>query len=106
MRYEGSHDHFSSFDRPLFWSSAPKGTQFFSRLMADPKIEALMKEHWGVFKDYHLEELMNYIDEYAYITHGAKARDFAIWNDDREVSTLKRWIENRVSYMDNFIDGL
>jgi len=103
--YEGSFQHFSSFDRPLFWSSSSKGTQFFSRLMSDPKIKSLMKEQWGVFKDDHLSELMSYIDEYAFITQGAKARDFAIWSDDRDVSELKLWIANRVSYMDNFIDG-
>lgn len=104
--YEGSREHFSSYDRPLFWSSSAKGTQFFSRLMSDPKIKSLMKEHWSVFKAYQLSELMNYIDEYAFITQGAKARDFAIWNDDKEVSALKLWIENRVSYMDNFMNGL
>jgi len=105
--YEGSYQHFSSFDRPLFWPSSSKaGTQFFSRLMSDPKIESLIKEHWGVFKDNHLSELMNYINEYAFITQGAKARDFALWrNDDKEVSALKLWIENRVSYMDNFINS-
>ena len=104
--YEGSRQHFSSFDRPLFWSSSSKGTQFFSRLMSDPKIKSLIREHWGVFKDYHLSELMNYIDDYAFITEGAKARDFILWNDDKEVSELKLWIENRVSYMNNFINGL
>ena len=103
--YEGSYQHFSSFDRPLFWSSSSKGTQFFSRLMSDPRIKSLMKEQWGVFKDYHLSELMIYIDEYAFITQGAKARDFAIWDDDKEVSALKLWINNRVSYMDSFINS-
>ena len=104
--YEGSFQHFSSFDRPLFWSSSSRGTQFFSRLMSDPKIELLIKQHWGVFKDNHLSELMNYIDEYDLIIQEAKVRDFNKWQtNDRGVSALKFWIENRVSYMDNFIDS-
>jgi len=105
--YEGSFQHFSSFDRPLFWpSSTSAGTPFFSRLMSDPKIEALIKEHWGVFKADHLSELMHYIDEYAFSTQEAKARDFALWmHDDKEVGALKRWLEHRVSYMDGFINS-
>ncbi|EAR01496.1 CotH kinase family protein [Maribacter sp. HTCC2170] len=63
--FEGTFQHFSVFDRPLFWSSSSSGTQFFSRLMSDPRIELLMKEHWTAFKDNHLTELLAYIDEYA-----------------------------------------
>ena len=74
--------------------------------MSDPKIELLIKQHWGVFKDNHLSELMNYIDEYDLIIQEAKVRDFNKWQtNDRGVSALKFWIENRVSYMDNFIDS-
>lgn len=113
--YAFSHEHFSSFDRPLLWLdsiqgppywpfSSKAGTKFFSRLMSDPKIQSLIKEHWADFKENHLSELMNYIDEYAFKTHGAKARDFALWkNEYEEASTLKRWIENRVIYMDKEI---
>jgi hypothetical protein len=103
--FEGSFQHFSSFDRPLFWAPSSKsGTQFFSRLLSDPKIEVLIKEHWGVFKENHLDELMNYIDDYAAKTKGAKARDLTLWgNNNTEVSALKLWIENRVSYIDDFV---
>ncbi len=105
--YEGSFEHFSSFDRPLFWpSSTSAGTPFFSRLMSDPKIKALIKAHWAVFKADHLSELMDYIDAYALSTQEAKARDFALWmHDDKEVSALKRWLGNRVLYMDGFINN-
>jgi hypothetical protein len=104
--YEGSLQHFSSFDRPLFWSSSSRGTQFFSRLMSDPKIEGLIKEHWEMFKSDHLSELMNYIDEYAISIQEAKIKDFGIWStNDKGVGNLKLWIENRVSYMDNFINS-
>jgi len=116
--YAFSHEHFSSFDRPLLWQnsierrpywpfSSKPGTKFFSRLMSDPKIQTLMKEHWGDFKNNHLSELINYIDDYSDLIQGSKARDFALWrNDYKEASTLKLWIENRVLYMDDFISNL
>ncbi len=106
--FEGSYQHFSSFNRPLFWApSTSSGTQFFSRLMTDPAIGILIKEHWGVFKANHLTELMNYIEDYADTIQEAKARDLALWGyDNREVSELKSWIENRVLYMDNFLNSL
>lgn len=105
--YEGSLDHFSSFNRPLFWSPQNKsGTRFFSRLMSDPKIELLMKEHWGIFKDNHLAELMNYIDDYANKIKKAKTKDSSLWGNNNEVSNLKLWLENRVLYMDDFMNNM
>lgn len=105
--FEGSFEHFSSFNRPLFWSPETKsGTQFFSRLLSDPKIEILIKEHWGDFKENNLAELMNYIDEYADKTQGAKARDLTLWGAaNAEVSALKKWLENRALYIDDFTNS-
>lgn len=105
--YEGSFQHFSSFDRPLFWSPASKGTQFFSKLLTDPKIRTLVKKNWVNFQSNKLSELLTYIDAYDFIIDGAKDRDFAIWNQPQiDKSTLKIWIKNRSNYMNNFIDNL
>lgn len=103
--FEGSFEHFSSFNRPLFWEPKTKsGTQFFSKLMSDPKIEALIKEQWSGFKANDLAALMNYIDDYAAEIQVAKAKDLALWGtDSKEASALKLWLENRVLYMDDFI---
>jgi len=105
--YEGTGWHFNNYDKDLFWSSPSKGTQFFSRLMSDPKIESLIKKHWEDFKVHHLSELMDYIDEYAFITQGAKARNSTLWptNNEKDVKKLKQWLEQRVFYMNNFIDN-
>ena len=105
--YEGTGWHFNNYDKNLFWSPPSKGTEFFSRLMSDPKIESLIKEHWEEFKVNHLSELMNYIDEYAFITNGARARNAILWprNNEKDVEKLKQWIDNRVSYMNTVIDG-
>lgn len=105
--YEGSFQHFSSFNRPLLWTSPSKGTQFFSKLLTDPKIKTLIKKNWSDFQTNKLPELMTYIDDYAFIIKGAKARDFSVWNQTgSEVSTVKSWIENRSNYMTGYINGL
>lgn len=103
--FEGSFDHFSSFNRPLFWTPISKpGSQFFSRLMSDPKIQSMIKEQWSAFKNDDLSELITYIDEYDSSIRNAKAKDLALWkNDNKSASSLKSWIRNRVSYMDSFI---
>lgn len=103
--FEGSFDHFSSFNRPLFWTPISKpGSQFFSKLMSDPKIQSLIKEQWSVFKKNDLSELMTYINEYATSIEKAKAKDLALWkNDNKSAASLRLWIQNRVSYMDSFI---
>lgn len=101
--YEGSFEHFSSFNKPLFWEPpTSSGTQFFSRLLSDAKIQTLIKEYWSVFKENDLNELMNYIDAYDAEIKDAKARDIVLWNTtNNEVSDVKRWLENRVLYMDD-----
>ena len=102
--FEGSFEHFSSADRPLFWSpSSSSGTQFFSKLMSDPKIELLIKAYWGNFKENDLETLMTYIDDYDEKIKSAKTRDLTLWGiDNIEVNALKSWLENRVVYIDSF----
>ncbi|MBT8308690.1 MAG: CotH kinase family protein [Maribacter sp.] len=105
--FEGTGRHFSNPEKPLFWSPPAVGTNFFSRLMSDPKIELLMKDQWRDFKADHLSELMDYIDEHAFIIEGAKARNVVLWNNNLEtdVEVMKTWIEIRVSYMDAFMNS-
>ncbi len=109
--YEGSLEHFSSVDRPLFWTPPAKGTKFFSKLLADPAIKALLKTEWATFQANQLPELLTYIDEYAFIIRGARTRDFGKWargknSYDVEVSNLKNWLSNRGRWMNGVIGEL
>ncbi|GGK44182.1 MULTISPECIES: CotH kinase family protein [Flavobacteriaceae] len=106
--YEGTGWHFNNYNKDLFWSNPSKGTKFFTRLMSDPIIEALIKEYWEDFKANHYSDLMDYINEYDFITQGAKARNSSLWphNNEKDVDKLKQWIENRISYMNTFINNL
>ncbi len=110
--FEGSLEHFSRFDKPLFWTPiSSKGTQFFSKLMSDPAIKDLLKEKWSAFQANQLPELLTYIDEYAFIVRGARTRDFAQWAQgnntyDIEVNNLKNWLSDRARWMNTYIGSL
>ena len=105
--FESEGRHLVNYDKPLFWSPPSIGTNFFSRLMSDPKIEELIKDQWVTFKVDHLSELMDYIDEHAFIIEGAKARNVVLWYNNLETDeeVMKSWINNRVAYMDAFINS-
>lgn len=103
--FEGTNFHFSNPNKALFWTGTGSGTQFFSRLMlTDPKIKSLIKEYWLDFTTNHLGDLMNYIDEHAFVIAGAKARNLKLWNNGLVTDELamKQWIQDRVSYMNTF----
>lgn len=104
--FEGSGRHFNNPNKPLFWTGTKSGTTFFKRLMmSDPKIKLLVKEYWLDFTTNHLGNLMDYIDEHTFIIEGAKARNLRMWNNGLVTDELvmKRWIQDRVSYMNTFI---
>lgn len=106
--YESTGKHFINPNSGLFWTGTKSGTTFFKRLMlSDSKIKSLIKKYWSDFTTNHLEELMDYIDEHAFIIKGAKARNLQIWNRGLVTDELvmKKWIENRVSYIDSFINS-
>lgn len=110
--FEGSFEHFSSFNRPLFWTPiSSKGSRFFSKIMSDPAIIALLKEKWPAFQANQLPELLTYIDEYAFIVQGARTRDIELWaqgnnNYEVEVNNLKNWLSNRAGWMNGVIGDL
>ena len=106
--YEGTFEHFSNADKPLFWSPPAKGTTFFSTFLTDPSIQQLIKENWSTFENQHFQELLEYIDEYAFLIQGARTRDFVLWAQGRndfngEVAKLKNWLSNRAQYVRGFV---
>lgn len=105
--YNHPNKHFITYDSPLFVASSGKGTDFFSRFLEDPKIKVLLKENWSNFQANNFRELMTYIDEYAFLIEGAKARDYEAWNKSgSDVNGLKEWLEGRSNYMTSFINSL
>jgi CotH kinase protein len=109
--YEKSLIYFNSFNKPLFWSPPSVGTNFFSKMMSDPRIKTLMKQKWSDFKSNKYTELLTFVDDYAFNIEGARNRDYQKWkrgssNFRNDVTQLKTWLQNRASYMDGFIGSL
>jgi CotH kinase protein len=109
--YEKTQLHFSSFNKPLFWSPPSVGTKFFSKMMTDPKIKTLMKQKWADFKTNKFNELLTFIDDYSFNIEGARNRDYQKWkrgsnNFKNDVTLLKTWLQNRADYMNTFIGNL
>ena len=109
--YEGSNTHFSSYSRPLFWSSSSVGTLFFSQILSDALIKEIKKKKWSDFKSGKLTELLAFADEYSTLIEGARYYDYQLWKRGgadftNEVSNLKTWLNNRVSYLDTYIGSL
>ena len=109
--YEGSLSHFSSSNRPLFWSPPSEGTRFFSKILTDPKIKTIVKQKWAAFKTDKFKALLTFVDEYSTLIEGARNKDYQKWkrgssNFKNDVATLKTWLENRAVYMDAYLSKL
>lgn len=105
--YEGSGVHFTNPHRPLFWSGSSSGTVFFKRLFEDPEVQVAFKKHWNNYKQVHMSQLINYIEDYASLIKASKARDYALWGRgkdlDAEVVKLKKYLQDRALYIDQFV---
>jgi hypothetical protein len=108
--FESTGQHFVNPNIGLFWlNSNSSGTTFFERLiLTDSKIKLLIKDYWSNFLNNHLKDLMAYIDEQTFIMKGAKKRNLKLWNRSlvTDENVMKQWIENRISFMNSFINEL
>ncbi len=110
--YEKTHKHFSTYKRPLFWENSKKpGTKFFRKILSDPAVASLVKEKWNDYKTNHFQNLLDYLDAYYKGQKQSRAKDYKIWetgtgNFDNECNNLKKWLKNRVSYLDGYIGEL
>jgi CotH kinase protein len=109
--FNGSDRHFVRYDEPLFWSPKIEGTNFFSKLMSDPYMKALLRDKWANFRNKHFDELMRFIDDYSNLISDARQRDHQKWqrggeNYEEEVAALKTWLKNRAYFMEWYIEQL
>ena len=107
--YEGTSQHFVNPNNNLFWANAKSGTTFFKRLiLSDPKIKLLIKDYWSDFITNHKNDLMSHIDDQTFIIKGAKARNQEMWIRSlvTDEFVMKQWIENRIAYMNSFVNSL
>ncbi|HLS31032.1 MAG TPA: CotH kinase family protein, partial [Flavobacteriaceae bacterium] len=108
----GQNTHFNNAQIPLFvQDESLVGGVFFSRFMEDPEIQNLYKERWQDFKTNKYPELINYILAYAETISGSYQLDYAVWNQgvgssEEAAQQLIDWLDQRVSYMDDFAADL
>lgn len=105
--YEGNNVHFKNYRTPLFSSSLGNGigTAFFERFLKDSRVRTLYKEIWQDFKANKLDDLLQYVDDYAKILKPSVTRNSVKWDStrsfDAKVEELKTWLKNRANYIDS-----
>jgi hypothetical protein len=108
--YEDGNRYFTNSQATLFWNPPSKGTIFFSRIMTDPKIRAIVKLKWIEFRATKFNQLLSFIDSYSNNIATARNNDFELWNRGNpnfkeEIEKLKGWLQNRAIYIDNYLNN-
>lgn len=109
-----SGTHFSTAERPLFWTSKTplsKGTTFFARFLEDPAFIALLKQEWANYKSVSLDNLIKFVEDYAIEIESSKNEDYKKWktgdsNFMNDVNRLKNFLAARVVYIDRYLQEL
>lgn len=109
--FEGTGTHFEKYDNALLWnSSSAIGTQFFKRLLTDPKVKTLFKQKWTTFKTNKMPELMTYLNKYANTIEASQKKDYNIWKKGSgdftaDYQKMRAWLVKRAGYIDSFVAG-
>lgn len=112
--YEGKGVHFGSYTTVLFkelWTGAA-GYKFFPQFLQDSEVKKLYKQTWQDFKANKFNQLIEYINDYAYFLTDSKKKDYEIWKTGNSIiirnesNKLKNWLNGRAQYMDSYIQTL
>lgn len=109
--FEGTGTHFEKYENSLLWnSSSSLGTQFFKRLLADPKVKTLFKQKWMAFKADKMPELMTYLNKYASTIEASQKKDFEKWGNSSgdftaDYQKMRAWLVKRAGYIDGLVAG-
>jgi hypothetical protein len=83
---------------------------FFKRLFDDPDFTAAYKAAWNTYKSQITSDLFTFIDDTAFELEKSQKANFTVWkwlnkpNYGNEVSKLKRWLQDRIVYLNGEID--
>lgn len=84
-------------------------SNFFTQLFRNHQFVTEYKSRWNEVKDSIFDHAWGLMEKYEYNLHDAMARDFQRWPIDRsyttEISRMKGWLSNRVSYLTTVINN-
>ena len=103
--YEGSGSYCVSGEaRDLFSFFNESGTYFYSDILRKSEwVQYRYSQLWEEFMDRHLEELIDFVDEYYAYARSSFVNNSSMWGDgynyDSNVDRMKSWLRNRANYI-------
>ncbi|MBQ4521186.1 MAG: CotH kinase family protein [Bacteroidaceae bacterium] len=93
-----TNDIFANYD-----TSRP-GSRFFSTLWkSSPWVKCLYYRLWKEFMENHLQELLDYVDDYYNYARTSFANNTTVWSDgngyEANAKRMKQWLEQRANYL-------
>ncbi len=106
--YEERQRYYLNPNRSLFWERKALGETFFKRIYSDPKIKALLKQKWQIFKRDSYPQLLEYLENYSKRISASRAEDFKKWKRGNvdinvEKENLRNWFIKRAEHLDSIL---
>ena len=106
--YEGTSSYCTSgATRDLFsYHSGKSGNRFYSNVLRSSAwVQYRYYRLWEEFIDKHLDELIDFVDDYYAYANGSFVNNSYYWGDgynyDTNVANMKAWLEERAHYIKN-----
>lgn len=103
--YEGTGSYCVSGEaRELFSFFNESGTYFYSDILRKSEwVQYRYAKLWEEFMDRHLEELIDFVDEYYAYARSSFVNNSSMWGDgdkyDSNVDRMKSWLRSRANYI-------
>ncbi len=107
---EHARTYFNYVDLHLFRDNDRReGSEFYKKIMKDPKVRTMFISTWKAYKNNKLEELLTYIEVYAATIRNSQKADFDKWkvgnnNHAKNKAEMKTFLRKRVISIDNYIN--
>lgn len=106
--------HFTASRNPFLTIGATPvapGTVFFTKLLKDPAVLGLLAHKWAQYKNNHFDNLIKFVDTYSAQIETSKKADYEKWKKgdvvfENDVKKLKKWLIERKSYIDSYLQTL
>ena len=103
--YEGTGSYCVSAEaRDLFSYMNKAGARFYSDILRSSEwVQYRYSQLWEEFMDKHLDELIDFVDEYYAYARSSFVNNSNMWGDgnnyDSNIANMKSWLRNRANYI-------